>query len=75
VSGVSGQINERAGKVLNHIIQHYVTTGQPVGSTTLARAANLRVSSATVRNVMSDLEDLGLIHSPHTSAALNGGNG
>jgi heat-inducible transcriptional repressor len=64
----SRQINERAGKVLNHIIQHYVSTGQPVGSTTLARAADLQVSSATVRNVMSDLEELGLIHSPHTSA-------
>ncbi|MCP4008560.1 MAG: heat-inducible transcription repressor HrcA [Proteobacteria bacterium] len=64
----SGQINERAGKVLNHIIQNYVSTGQPVGSTTLARAPDLQVSSATVRNVMSDLEELGLIHSPHTSA-------
>ncbi len=64
----SGQINERAGKVLNHIIQNYVSTGQPVGSTTLARAPDLQVSSATVRNVMSDLEELGLIHSPYTSA-------
>lgn len=64
----SGQINQRAGKVLTHIIQHYVSTGQPVGSTTLARAADIQVSSATVRNVMSDLEELGLIHSPHTSA-------
>ena len=64
----SGQINERAGKVLNHIIQNYVSTGQPVGSTTLARAPDLQVSSATVRNVMSELEELGLIHSPYTSA-------
>ena len=64
----SGQINERAGKVLNHIIHNYVSTGQPVGSTTLARAPDLQVSSATVRNVMSELEELGLIHSPYTSA-------
>jgi len=68
VKAQSGQINERAGKVLNHIIQNYVSTGQPVGSTTLARAPDLQVSSATVRNVMSDLEELGLIHSPYTSA-------
>ena len=64
----NGQINERASRVLSHIIQNYVTTGQPVGSTALARAPDLQVSSATVRNVMSDLEELGLIHSPHTSA-------
>jgi len=68
VKAQSGQINERAGKVLNHIIQNYVSTGQPVGSTTLARAPDLQVSSATVRNVMSELEELGLIHSPYTSA-------
>jgi heat-inducible transcriptional repressor len=64
----AGKINERAGKVLNHIIQNYVSTGQPVGSTALARAPDLQVSSATVRNVMSDLEELGLIQSPHTSS-------
>jgi len=63
-----GQINERAGKVLNHIIHNYVDTGLPVGSSVLARAPDLNVSSATVRNVMADLEELGLIHSPHTSA-------
>ncbi len=62
------QINARAGVVLNHIIQHYVSSGQPVSSTALANTADLKVSSATVRNVMSDLEELGLIQSPHTSA-------
>ena len=61
-------LNERATKVLNHIIQNYVVTGQPVASTVLAKASDLKVSPATVRNVMSDLEDLGLLHSPHTSA-------
>jgi len=64
----TGQISERAGKVLNHIIHNYVNTGQPVASTVLARAPDLNVSSATVRNVMADLEELGLIQSPHTSA-------
>ena len=64
----NSRITQRAGKVLNHIIQNYVSTGQPVGSTMLARAPDLNVSSATVRNVMADLEELGLIHSPHTSA-------
>ena len=62
------KINQRAGKVLKHIIQTYVSTGQPVGSSVLVKAADIKVSSATVRNVMSDLEELGLIHSPHTSA-------
>ncbi|MEE9447810.1 MAG: heat-inducible transcriptional repressor HrcA [Arenicellales bacterium] len=65
---MSALINERAGKVLNHIIHNYVSTGQPVGSTVLAKASDLNVSSATVRNVMADLEEMGLIHSPHTSA-------
>jgi heat-inducible transcriptional repressor len=61
-------INERANKVLSYIVQNYVKTGQPVGSSVLARAPDIQVSSATVRNVMSDLEELGLIQSPHTSA-------
>ena len=68
VKSESRKINERAGKVLNHIIQNYVNTGQPVASTVLARAPDLNVSSATVRNVMADLEELGLIQSPHTSS-------
>ena len=61
-------LNERASKVLHHIIQNYVSTGQPVASSALVNAADLQVSSATVRNVMSDLVELGLLHSPHTSA-------
>jgi len=49
-------------------VEHYLDDGQPVGSRTLSRDAGLGVSPATVRNVMSDLEELGFIHSPHTSA-------
>ena len=61
-------LSERASVVLTRLIEHYVATGSPVGSTTLARAKGVDVSSATVRNVMADLEDCGLIQSPHTSA-------
>ncbi len=61
-------ISSRAGTVLNQLIRHYVDTGSPVGSTTLSKSDNLQVSSATVRNVMAELEQLGLIKAPHTSA-------
>jgi heat-inducible transcriptional repressor len=61
-------ISNRASTVLNQLIRHYVQSGTPVGSTTLAKSKELQVSSATVRNVMSDLEQLGLIRAPHTSA-------
>ena len=54
--------------MLRALIDHYVRDGQPVGSRTLARDAGLKLSPATVRNVMSDLEELGFVTSPHTSA-------
>jgi len=50
------------------LVERYIADGQPVGSRTLSRAAGMELSPATIRNVMSDLEDLGLIVSPHTSA-------
>lgn len=62
------QFNERAETLLRALIQRYVYDGQPVGSRTLSREAGLELSPATVRNVMSDLEELGLISSPHTSS-------
>jgi len=65
---MSTTINDRAETLLKALIQRYVFDGQPVGSRTLAREAGLEISPATVRNVMSDLEELGLISSPHTSA-------
>jgi len=58
----------RSELILKHIVQQYVQGGQPVASTVLAKQDDLKVSSATIRNVMKDLEEKGLIHSPHTSA-------
>ncbi len=59
-------MDERARALLKALIERYIADGQPVGSRTLSKMFDL--SPATIRNVMSDLEELGLIHSPHTSA-------
>jgi len=61
-------LSDRAQAMLRALIDRYVRDGQPVGSRTLAREAGLELSPATVRNVMSDLEELGFVCSPHTSA-------
>ncbi len=61
-------LDPRARHLLRTLIAQYLDAGQPVGSRTLSRSAGLDVSPATVRNIMSDLEELGLIASPHTSA-------
>ena len=61
-------LDERAKKLLKALVERYIADGQPVGSRTLSRASGLELSPATIRNVMADLEDLGLIVSPHTSA-------
>lgn len=61
-------IPERAQRMLKALIDCYIRDGQPVGSRTLSRMAGLDLSPATIRNVMSDLEDMGYIRSPHTSA-------
>jgi heat-inducible transcriptional repressor len=63
-----GQVSERAQHFLKALVERYIREGQPVGSRTLAKDTGLDLSPATVRNVMSDLEDLGLIVAPHTSA-------
>ena len=60
--------NERAQHLLRVLIQRYIRDGQPVGSRTLSRDSGLDLSPATIRNVMSDLEDMGLVSAPHTSA-------
>jgi len=60
--------NERAAQLLKVLIQRFIRDGQPVGSRTLSRGSGMELSPATIRNVMSDLEDLGLIAAPHTSA-------
>ncbi|MDE1952334.1 MAG: heat-inducible transcriptional repressor HrcA [Betaproteobacteria bacterium] len=61
-------MDQRAQVLLKTLIERYIADGQPVGSRTLSRASGLELSAATIRNVMSDLEDMGLITSPHTSA-------
>jgi heat-inducible transcriptional repressor len=61
-------LDERARTLLKALVERYISDGQPVGSRTLSRASGLDLSPATIRNVMADLEDLGLIASPHTSA-------
>ncbi len=62
------KVNERARDVLRLLVQEYMETGQPVGSRTLSKRLVTPLSPATVRNVMADLEDAGLLYSPHTSA-------
>ena len=61
-------LDERAKILLKALVERYIADGQPVGSRTLSRASGLDLSAATIRNVMADLEELGLIVSPHTSA-------
>ena len=61
-------LDDRAKLLLKALVERYIADGQPVGSRTLSKASGLELSPATIRNVMSDLEELGLIVSPHTSA-------
>lgn len=61
-------LDERKIKILKAIIQNYLETGEPVGSRTISKYSDLKLSSATIRNEMSDLEELGYILQPHTSA-------
>ena len=65
---ITTQPNERAQHLLRVLIQRYIQDGQPVGSRTLSKDSGLSLSPATIRNVMSDLEELGLVSAPHTSA-------
>ncbi len=61
-------LDDRAKHLLKALVERYIADGAPVGSRTLAKASGMELSAATIRNVMSDLEDAGLIASPHTSA-------
>ena len=61
-------LDKRAQILLKTLVEHYIDDGQPVGSRTLSKCSGLDLSPATIRNVMSDLEELGFIASPHTSA-------
>ena len=62
------ELNERKQKILEAIIRNYMETGEPVGSRTISKYTDLNLSSATIRNEMSDLEEMGYILQPHTSA-------
>ncbi|HEY5764251.1 MAG TPA: heat-inducible transcriptional repressor HrcA, partial [Rhodocyclaceae bacterium] len=61
-------LDERARILLKTLVERYITDGQPVGSRALSKVSGLDLSAATVRNVMADLEEMGFIASPHTSA-------
>src|SRR5215207_693366 len=62
------RLNERSRAVFRLIVEQFLSTGEPVGSRNLSRVLPMALSPASVRNVMSDLEHLGLIYAPHTSA-------
>src|SRR5471030_2296059 len=62
------QLNERSREIFRQIVESYLATGEPLGSRNLSRLITTPLSPASVRNVMSDLEQLGLIYAPHTSA-------
>lgn len=68
IASDDAQVSERAQHFLKALIERYIRDGQPVGSRTLSKDTGLDLSPATVRNVMADLEDMGLVSSPHTSA-------
>src|SRR3982750_2277538 len=61
-------LDQRARTLLKTLVERYITDGQPVGSRALSRFSGLDLSPATIRNVMADLEEMGFIASPHTSA-------
>jgi len=62
------ELNDRSREILRHVVEAYVETGEPVGSRTLSRRLGMLLSPATIRNVMADLEEFGLLYAPHTSA-------
>jgi heat-inducible transcriptional repressor len=67
-SSIINELNDRSREVFREIVEAYVAEGGPVGSRTLSRRLKLPISPATIRNVMADLEDMGLLYAPHTSA-------
>jgi heat-inducible transcriptional repressor len=66
--GEGGSLEPRSAELLKLLVERYIHDGQPVGSRTLSRARGLELSPATIRNIMADLDELGLVSSPHTSA-------
>jgi heat-inducible transcriptional repressor len=68
LSDQSPLMNDRSREIFRRIVESYLNTGEPVGSRSLSRELPMTLSPASVRNVMSDLEELGLVYAPHTSA-------
>lgn len=66
--GIISELNERSREIFRRIVDAYVETGEPVGSRTLSRILSQNLSPATIRNVMADLEEMGLLYAPHASA-------
>src|SRR5918992_621080 len=62
------QLDQRSREIFRRLVETYLDTGEPVGSRTISRILPTNLSPASVRNVMMDLEDAGLLYSPHTSA-------
>ncbi|MDO9490583.1 MAG: heat-inducible transcriptional repressor HrcA, partial [Sphingomonadaceae bacterium] len=62
------ELNDRARDIFRQIVESYLSSGAPVGSRTLSKLSHLGLSPASIRNVMQDLEEMGLLASPHTSA-------
>ena len=67
-ANILNEMNDRSREVFRRVVESYLATGDPVGSRTLTRDMTEKVSAATIRNVMQDLEYLGLLGSPHISA-------
>ena len=67
-TGIIGELNERSREIFRELVETFVQTGEPVGSRTLSRRLPRPLSPATIRNVMADLEDMGLLIAPHSSA-------
>jgi len=67
-SPILRDLNDRSRAILRHIVEAYVETGAPIGSRTLSRRLGMSLSPATIRNVMADLEEVGILTAPHTSA-------
>src|ERR671910_3089089 len=65
---VSFELSDRSHRLLVALVREYIDSGEPVPSQVLARRSGLGVSSATIRNVLAQLEELGYVHQPHTSA-------
>ncbi len=65
---VLNEIDQRSQEIFRRLVETYLSTGEPVGSRTLSNDADISVSAATIRNVMADLTDIGLLHAPHISA-------